>query len=324
MKKEEKEIYKILVELIKPDDMEKIKNIRKESLLMKAETEGLTKKEQDELDNLENIDINELVAMNYSSNYLIDIKEDKKVLVMGINPGGGTKIKEDLNTNQKFLCIDVDEEKYKNKDWFEELKNKEIIYQNYYYRNYNLFKNIGGRLFWSAYDLKEIEKNLKRSLSEETMKKLEELYNSYNDEEKAKGKKGPYVVYGDLFYYADGTQDNIKNNINKCIKENEKETNDKIKQILDIHIDFYKPKMIVITNAFASDLLKNALKEEAKIIGENGKIENNSDDHDAVEYREIPVIFSGMVSGGHSLDKYSYIRLQRRIEKIYKAYWEEK
>ena len=157
-----------------------------------------------------------------------------------------------------------------------------------------------------------------------------------------KAKNGPYIIYGDLFYYADGKQDNIRKTINNYInkdternkkndekkEENQNNLNKKIKEIIDIYIKFYEPKMIVITNAYASDLIKEALKSNSKIIDEECNIKNNKEkeeDYDAIEYKndkneEIPIIFSGMVSGGHALDKYSYIRIQNRIKKIYNKY----
>ena len=65
--------------------------------------------------------------------------------------------------------------------------------------------------------------------------------------------------------------------------------------------------MMVVTNAYASDLIKDALK---------GNAEKNEED--MLFYKETYIIFSGMVSGQRAVDKYSYIRLKRRIEELYK------
>ena len=55
---------------------------------------------------------------------------------------------------------------------------------------------------------------------------------------------------------------------------------------------------------------------------ENEKYDVNiKEDYIEYEYkdRKIPIILSGMVSGQHALDKFSYIRLKNRISDVQKT-----
>lgn len=120
-------------------------------------------------------------------------------------------------------------------------------------------------------------------------------------------KNGPLVFFSDLIYYADKCQENIK-------KILEREDNDRldhnIEKIIDLFIEYYNPKILVITNAYASDLVINAFRH---YIG--------NDIVDSFTYkknnRKTLIIFSGMVSGGRTLDKYSFVRLKKDITKKY-------
>lgn len=121
-------------------------------------------------------------------------------------------------------------------------------------------------------------------------------------------KSGPYIVFNDLFCYADGNQNNIKEIIkhyDEIKKENKRDKLEIIKEIIDLYIGYYNPKMIVITNAYASDLIKESLSKETKGIEE-----------DYIKYNNVDIIFSGRIGGGN-MDKYSRYRLKKRINEIY-------
>ena len=84
---------------------------------------------------------------------------------------------------------------------------------------------------------------------------------------------------------------------------------DNIKKIIELNIAYYNPKLIVVTNAFASDLIETAVSNEES--NKNKKYE------DVLYYKNVPIILSGMVSGRRIMDTYSRVRLEDRIKEIY-------
>ena len=113
------------------------------------------------------------------------------------------------------------------------------------------------------------------------------------------------LCFGDLIWYSDGTQENLK----KSLRMKKSYFYDNIKKIIELNIAYYNPKLIVVTNAFASDLIETALLNE-----ESNK---NREYEDVLYYKNIPIILSGMVSGRRIMDTYSRIRLEDRIKEIY-------
>lgn len=113
------------------------------------------------------------------------------------------------------------------------------------------------------------------------------------------------LCFGDLIWYSDGTQKNLK----KSLRMKKSYFYDNIKKIIELNIAYYNPKLIVVTNAFASDLIETALLNE-----ESNK---NREYEDVLYYKNIPIILSGMVSGRRIMDTYSRIRLEDRIKEIY-------
>lgn len=113
------------------------------------------------------------------------------------------------------------------------------------------------------------------------------------------------LCFGDLIWYSDGTQENLK----KSLRMKKSYFYDNIKKIIELNIAYYNPKLIVVTNAFASDLIKKAISNE-----ESNK---NREYKDVLYYKNVPIILSGMVSGRRSMDTYSRIRLEDRIKEIY-------
>lgn len=113
------------------------------------------------------------------------------------------------------------------------------------------------------------------------------------------------LCFGDLIWYSDGTQENLK----KSLRMKKSYFYDNIKKIIELNIAYYNPKLIVVTNAFASDLIETALLNE-----ESNK---NREYEDVLYYKNVPIILSGMVSGRRIMDTYSRIRLEDRIKEIY-------
>lgn len=311
MKETENKISAIIKAIFPTERMKEQRRIRRDFLQNKKRNQS----EEEEYQFLRNEKLLEtLVEYNYSENYLVDVTKRKKnediIIVMGINPGGGRMIPEnkDIKINQKLLCIDNENvKKGSNKEKLIKILSKEeIIFQNYHNKNYKLFKDINGKLFWTLKPQEEWKKLLEKIIQSQEKKELiHEFEKIYNEEIE---KSGPYIVFGDLFWYADGTQSNIEEII--------KDFNGisiKIKELIDIYIEYYNPKMIVITNAYASNLVESAISKEHYYKSSDGDVIYYKKDN-----KKIPIVFSGMVSGKRAMDNYSYIRLQKKIENLYR------
>ena len=152
--------------------------------------------------------------------YLIDVPKEN-ILVIGINPN---KSKEEIKNklNRRPLCLDIDSTleiiNENLKKQLISLLDEKDIYQKYYYPNYKLFKDMGGRLFWSYYSKEEFWGNLSKIFTEIDNKEelIDILEYIINTEMK---KNGPCIVFGDLFWYVDGNQKNIEAAIKKFLNE---------------------------------------------------------------------------------------------------------
>lgn len=277
--------------------------------------------------------------------FLLDeFEENNNILIMGINPGGGTKIKDNLYEFYGFDKECVSENNYR-KELLDILED-ECVWEEYHYQNYNLIED--GKFFWAYKEISKCEDKMNETFNkilnydeekflEKEFKKIEKkknkisknrekLLNAFNEIYKIEREKdGPYVIFSDLFCYADGTQDNIKKAIEK--KEIDREELRKhIRDIVKLYIEYYKPRMIIVTNAYASHLINESINkkfnDEEVIEFENKKIDNdylsiNDYSKKFSGEKKVPIVFSSMVSGQRALDKYSYIRLKNRIKEIY-------
>lgn len=292
----EEEICKITRKILNEEELTKINNIEN----------GLDRDEN-------NIKIRELVENNFSKDFLMEIPKDaNNVLLMGINPGGGKEIicrKEKTKDSILFLENLTKEEE-------QELKifNGVYVYTYGYHKaNYNLFTRINAKAHWAMegyLDNYEIEKMIK-NVKDEPYDKTQNIINiirkmQKKEREKTRGKykKDVYVLFGDLLWYSDGKQKNIEQAINT---EN---LNENIKRIMELNIEYYNPKLIVITNAKASHLVEDALKNEKENV--------NRKYRDVLIYKNTPIILASMVSGRRPMDTFSQERLKQRIEELYK------
>lgn len=286
---------------------QKIREIVKEIIPKEKAIELKKNSGEDELE------IERLVEQNYHKNFLKNVKNGKDiVLIMGINPGGGDVLQTDEKIDcYYFSCFDKEliDKNDKAKKLYNLLYNK-YIHQNYHYNNYKLFESIGGKLYWTCENENKLQKELEKILLLENVSNND--FNEYKEALKyiydnEKMKNGPLVFFSDLIYYADKCQENIKKILEK---EEDDRLNHNIEKIIDLFIEYYNPKILVITNAYASDLVRNAFKHD---IGD--------DIVDAFIYKKnnknTQIIFSSMVSGGRTLDKYSFVRLKKDITEKY-------
>lgn len=330
---------------------QKIRELAKKILNEKSLQEFLSKKIG------KNIDDEEFIKQ-YNNNFcdsklpnknwflLEEFEENNNILIMGINPGGGTKIKDNLYEFYGFDKESVLKDNY-GKELLDILED-ECVWEEYHYQNYNLIEN--GKFFWAYKEISKCEDIMNETFNkilnydeekflEKEFKKIEKkrnkiskscekLLNAFNEMYKIERKKsGPYVIFCDLFCYADGTQDNIKQAIEKNKEIDRKKLREYIREILRLYIEYYKPQMIVVTNAYASHLINESVNkkfnDDEELIGfDNKEIDNDYlsiNDYSKMftGEKKVPIVFSSMVSGQRALDKYSYIRLKNRIKEIY-------
>lgn len=308
----EKKIIKLTREILDKETLKKVKEERRDDLLKIKDRKPREDKELQFIENNEKIE--ELVEANFCKEFLMDISPLKKiVLSMGINPGGGAEIvKIPEKTKDTILFTNwLDKEE---KSILEILKNYYIFTHGYHKNNYDIFEKIDAKAHWALDGYLADNEVLKIINNCKALSKLDgKQYNNIDEkriidvihkmQKKEREKKnGPYVIFWDLIWYSDGNQSNIKralryDNINEIIRK-----------IILLNIDYYKPEMIVVTNAYASDLIIKSLSS----INENKKY------NDVIYIKNTPIILGAMVSGRRPIDKYSLIRLKDRIQEIYK------
>ncbi|MDA3886355.1 MAG: hypothetical protein PF638_12240 [Candidatus Delongbacteria bacterium] len=111
----------------------------------------------------------------------------------------------------------------------------------------------------------------------------------------------------DLLQIRETNQQNIKD----IIKEN-KFLKDQIKLSVEL-INYIKPKMIVVENALARRILFDEFNTfETNIISE--KIDKTIGTYRYLPNNNVPIFFTGMLTGQHALDNGSYERLKWHIK----------
>lgn len=222
----------------------------------------------------------------FSKEFLIKLSKFErpnydKVMLFGINPGGDGKVLQ--NAPDFYFQFFSDNAMCK------ELK---IDDSKYMRLNSELFDKIEARIFWSEFKYEYVLENFKRFSNYE--KYLEKLKNMYNSE---RIKNGPLIIFSNLFWYNDSKQKNITDELEKI---EEKEILKYVKEYLNYNIDYYKPKLIVVSNTYASRLIMKALKIKPDV--------------DKLEYRNISIIFSRTVYPKHRFDGISRERLKSQIK----------
>ena len=257
-----------------------------------------------------------LVEHNFSKDFLMELPKDGNVVLsLGINPGGGNEyiVEKEKTKDSIFFLENLDKKEE------EELSIFSNVYVfNYYKPNYQLFEGIGAKAHWAMEGYLE-DNEIEKMISNSKKKKITTNYNKERiielirkmqrierEKDKKEYNKKVYVLFGDLLWYADGNQRNVE--IAASTDEN---LNTDIKEIIELNIKYYKPKLIVITNAKASHWVKEALKEEEK---DNNKYEKS----DVIFFKGVPIILASMVSGRRPMDEFSKFRLKERIKEYYK------
>ncbi|HUV03057.1 MAG TPA: hypothetical protein VMW67_06425 [Desulfobacteria bacterium] len=125
--------------------------------------------------------------------------------------------------------------------------------------------------------------------------------------------------YIDLFYFRETTQNEAKERIRNYDKANKAKKfslNDFGISQLRIALEMIKeinPKLIVVANAFASDIINNF--SLFKITDKNFRREGY--DTLEIDNKQIPIFFSSMLSGQRALDTHSFRRLKWQIKRVF-------
>lgn len=237
---------------------------------------------------------------NLDSNFKkIKEKTEKKnrILVFGINPAGGCKEAEETEYYEYILNEDLQKH-----------LTKEETNVGYFRQNYELFDKENTTMTWILKD----EDALKKKFSDDK-------YTICKKVQQQEMKKKNIIIFCDLVYYHDTNSNNIKKSISENYKlslnkirkldfQENIELIENIEEIIKAHIEILDPKLIVVTNAFASQLICGALKNE------------KDKDSSWISYKGIPILFGGMVSGGHTMDIFSQNRLKRDISEKMKEF----
>lgn len=284
---------------------------------------------------------NNLKKFEMQDNYPIDlkklnIKNSENVLNLSINPGSSKKKyqKENKFNNKTEICMPLyafnKNRKYYWYDDNEERTNKEIsekeintaikeideqyVWQRYYSVNTRIFDNINVKYPWIALDKDKIFEEFEKIVEDKN--KLKILKNMYLNEREDFSTDDPLIFFNDLFWIADSDQKGLLNVLNNYNPDKEhKSINEFIKNMLDLYIEKYKLKLIVITNAKASDYIIKAIIDNDK--EKDKAYKDTKYDYKSKNGKIIPIIFSGYIANG--MDAFSVERLKKQIKDNYKS-----
>lgn len=234
----------------------------------------------------------------------------KNILVLGLNPAGN---KDDV-TREENCKIFLNYVKYKKQEKEYELKGK-LVNNGYFKPIYNLVNEVykndkndedKANFSWQNRNFDDVKKEIDKLKEikdyEKTIQNFELNINDIN-----KIDKPTYtILIGDLFYYHEtSSKDFIKK-----INYKDKEFNNNIKKMLDLHIEKVLTKgktleFILINNARASEYIRKALPEQK---------DSNTCYRYTYKDNKIPIFFSGMLSNGGE-SKYGKQRLINEIKK---------
>lgn len=247
-----------------------------------------------ELHNLSN-KVNEKIYSHFANCYEVDKKElfelpenidgldiDECVLILGINPSASDITRNGIKQNCfiKYIPTNSDTKVV------ESLKKAGYTYDKYFKRHYELYCDLGFNMLWQ-------NSNYLNRFNDILTKEQFEFLQGYISEKKK------YIIFSDLVF--------VKETKSKEIEQILGQDNKSIYSLFKMQLEYYKPKQVLVTNASASLFLHEQIKRELQI----------KDDliYSEINYNDVPIIFSSMVSGTRALDRFNYMRLKKDIEK---------
>ena len=220
------------------------------------------------------------------------------VLIFGINPSS-SDIDSSKHKKPVFLqCMDKEEFNDQPKGI------EKYAYNTYFSPGYKLFKDFGYNLLWRNSDyLEDCIKNIKE------MKDIEDMKETHKEYLRSKTlQNDKYLIFADLVYF--------KETNSKYMKEALLKYRNEVFKLFEMQVNYYKPKLILVANAFASKLILECIQK-----CEYNHIEPKTCEYIDIEpttcekVSKVPIVFSAMLSNGKT-DKFSLIRLKSEIEEL--------
>ena len=212
-------------------------------------------------------------------------KDHTCFLVLNLNPNSGSKNngskQELLESPLVFVpqCYDNDKHNGKlasihgRKSTKLENQNLTSEYWDDYRHPYGLFDPQKVKMFWAVGD------DYKKDIAEKYPECKDEFENIYLEESK---KPNNILVFSDFFHICQ--TDSTKINPQGGVQE-----------LLDLYIDYYKPKLLIITNFKLRDIIIKHLDE--KDIKEKMFYEKDPTSLSRIVYKDTEILFSPMMWG---------------------------
>ena len=217
------------------------------------------------------------------------LKNNDKILIMGINPG------EKKSGDFFFYYVQDDEVK--------KVLKKNMHYEKYFKRLYELFEDVRSPWENSVYFDKWTERT---GLNE----KYPKIFNSITEHNKKIEQNGNerYLIFADFVYVKKGNQ----NEVIAELKKNE--TQREVLELFKNQLEYYRPKLTLINNACVSDIIRDSFMNGTSLIIDKEKTHGA---YTLVNGEKSTIIFSGYIPQGR-MDNYSVERLKREIKDIMK------
>lgn len=251
------------------------------------------------------------------------------IMVLGLNPSSediDSKIKEKIKDNKCDFPSKYDDLK-KCKCIFQHLYNKtpgltkkvaakmakyHYTYDKYFKRNFELFtdiKEIEPTLIWRNKEyfdkyIKSIE--FEDSSVTQFVESLSKENDIFVNTVENNNRKKMYILFSDLVFIKNTSAKRIEDIIGNLQMQQE------VTRLFELQIDYYKPQLVVVTNAAASNFLYKVF--EGITDGYKKSIIYYSKSNDKGILQRIPIVLSSMVTGQRQLDNYNYLRLKKEIE----------
>ncbi|MDX9691476.1 MAG: hypothetical protein RBT45_03410 [Acholeplasmataceae bacterium] len=210
----------------------------------------------------------------------LDNNSNKVIMILGINPAGDHK---DHSYFLQYIPNAAILNKYNSKS-----DSDGLFYRKYFHPNFELVSSYQPKLWWTSYDEKIMDVK-KYFIKDNKIMEWQELFEAIEIEKK---KNSPYIVFCDLLQNHHTASKVIKKYINDNI--------DLVLSMYDAMLDYYNPRLVIVTNSFVSRLLMEKYNIE----------EVTSFDHPK---KNTHFILSGFVSSGR-MDPFSIQRLKKEID----------
>ena len=215
------------------------------------------------------------------------------ILLFGLNPSSAGK-ERNSETSECFLYYVPEDESIESaKKIVNKINNNHLAYPTYFKQNFDLFERVN--LIWQ--DDRYLSKIQFREKIGNKHKEIISYLDKYNQKHFVRHQH--YLVFTDLLFIKDKSQKNV------CpILDKNTNIREEVFRFFNAQLEYYKPKLVVITNGYASDLISDYISGEKR----------HAQRKTQMSYRGIPIIFSSMVSGQRTLDRYNRERLKKEIK----------